>query len=124
MEVGSLPFARSPQAYECRSNVGARTPNTSETPASSEARRLTIVGVAARTRYCELAAIRPTLYLPAAQFCDSAGRLAIRTSSRSESVASAIHGQLEPVEPGVRVVRVATWDTIVAAPSPSRGVCG
>ena len=120
MEVGSLRLARSPQAHECRSSVGAKTPNTSETQASSEARWLTIVGVAARTRYRELAAIRPTVYLPAAQFCDSAGRLAIRTSIRSESVASAIRGQLEPVEPGVRVVRVATLDTVVAATSPSR----
>ena len=85
MEVGSLRLARSPQAHECRSNVGPRAPNTSETRASSEARWLTIVGVAARTRYRELAAIRPTLYLPAAQFCDRAERLAIRSSIRSES---------------------------------------
>ena len=41
MEVGSLRLARSPQAHECRSNVGARVPNASETRASSEARWLT-----------------------------------------------------------------------------------
>ncbi len=77
---------------------------------------LTVVGVAARTRYRELASIRPTLYLPAAQFLDTAERLAIRTSVRPEAVAPAIRRQLESVEPGVRVLQVATFDTIVAGP--------
>jgi hypothetical protein len=106
MDVGSLRLARSPQAHACRSNVGAKRANTSETRASSEARWLTIVGVAARTRYRELTATRPTLYLLPAQFCDSAERLAIRTSIRPESVASAIRGQLES-PPGSTKVRAA-----------------
>jgi putative ABC transport system permease protein len=76
----------------------------------------TIVGVAAPTRYRELAAARPTLYVPAAQFLDTAERLAIRTSIRPESVAPAIRGQVEAVDPGVRVLRVATFDAIVAEP--------
>ena len=77
---------------------------------------LTIVGVAAPTRYRELAAARPTLYVPAAQFLDTAERLAIRTSIPPESVAPAIRGHVEAVDPGVRVLRVATFDAIVAEP--------
>ena len=77
---------------------------------------LTIVGVAAPTRYRELAAARPTLYVPAAQFLDTAERLAIRTSIPPASVAPAIRGHVEAVDPGVRVLRVATFDAIVAEP--------
>ena len=76
----------------------------------------TIVGVAAPTRYRELAAVRPTLYVPAAQFLDTAERLAIRTSVAPDSVAPGIHGQVEGIDPGVRVLRVATFDAIVAEP--------
>jgi len=76
----------------------------------------TIVGVAAPTRYRELAASRPTLYVPAAQFLDTAERLAIRTSTPPASVARAIRGHVEAVDPGVRVLRVATFDEIVAEP--------
>lgn len=75
---------------------------------------LTIVGVAARTRYRELTAPRPTLYLPAAQFLDTAERLAIRTSVPPDSVAPLIREQVESVDPGVRVVRVAPFSAIVA----------
>jgi hypothetical protein len=77
---------------------------------------LTVVGVAARTRYRDLATIRPTLYLPAAQFLDTAERLAIRTSVPPSTVAPAIRGQIEAVDPGVRVLQVATFGTIVAGP--------
>ncbi len=76
----------------------------------------TIVGVAAPTRYRELAAARPTLYVPAAQFLDTAERLAIRTSIPPESVAPAIRGHVEGVDPGVRVLRVAAFASIVAEP--------
>ena len=76
----------------------------------------TIIGVAAPTRYRELGAARPTIYLPAAQFLDTAERLAIRTSVRPESVAQAIRGHVEAIDPGVRVLRVATFDAIVSEP--------
>ena len=42
---------------------------------------LTVVGVAGTTRYRELASPRPTLYIPAEQFMDSARMLAIRTAA-------------------------------------------
>jgi len=77
---------------------------------------LTVVGVAAGTRYRELAQARPTLYLPAAQFLDTAERLAIRTSAPPATVAPAIRGQIEAVDPGVRVLKVATFGTIVGVP--------
>jgi predicted permease len=82
----------------------------------SRERWRTIVGVAAPTRYRELAGARPTLYLPAAQFLDTAERLAIRTSIQPESVAPAIRGHVEALDPGVRVLRVATFDAIAAEP--------
>jgi putative ABC transport system permease protein len=84
-------------------------------PASREP-WLTIVGVAAPTRYRELATARPTIYLPAAQFLDTAEGLAIRTSAAPATVAPAIRGQIEAIDPGVRVLRVATFDAIVAQP--------
>jgi predicted permease len=84
-------------------------------PDSGEAWR-TIVGVAAPTRYRELATARPTLYVPAAQFLDTADRLAIRTSVPPDSVAPAIRGHVEGVDAGVRVLRVASFDAIVAEP--------
>lgn len=77
---------------------------------------LTVVGVAAGTRYRELAAARPTLYLPAAQFLDTAERLAIRTAAAPASVAPLIRGQVEALDPGIRVLRVATFATIVGTP--------
>ncbi len=76
----------------------------------------TIVGVAAPVRYRELAAARPTLYLPAAQFLDTAERVAIRTAVPPESIAPLIRGHLEGVEPGVTVARVMTFASIVAEP--------
>ena len=84
--------------------------------AASQEPWLTVVGVAARTRYRELPSARPTLYLPAAQFLDTAERLAIRTSVRPDAVAPAIRGQLETIDPGIRVLQVATFDAIVAGP--------
>jgi predicted permease len=74
---------------------------------------LTIVGVAARTRYRELTTPRPTLYLPAAQFLDTAERLAIRTSVPPDSIAPLIREQVQSVDPGVRVVQVATFSAII-----------
>jgi putative ABC transport system permease protein len=76
----------------------------------------TIVGVAAPTRYRELSTARPTIYVPAAQFLDTAERLAIRTSIRPESVAPAIRGHVEAIDRGVRVLRVATFEAIVSEP--------
>ncbi|MEO5819819.1 MAG: ADOP family duplicated permease [Vicinamibacteraceae bacterium] len=82
-------------------------------PASGEP-WLTIVGVAASTRYRELATAHPTLFVPAAQFLDTAERLAIRTATAPASVAPLIRGQIESLDPGIRVLRVATFGAIVA----------
>jgi putative ABC transport system permease protein len=80
---------------------------------STEAWR-TVVGVAAGIRYRELATPAPTLYLPAAQFIDTAERLAIRTAGDPSTVAAGIRRQLEGVEPGVAVLSVTRFDDIRA----------
>ena len=77
---------------------------------------LTVVGVAANARYRELAAARPTLYLPAAQFLDTAERVAIRTAAAPASVAPLIRGHVEAIDPGIKVLQVATFATIVGVP--------
>ena len=70
---------------------------------------LTIVGVAATTRYRELAAPRPTLYVPAEQFMTTAGRLAIRTSAPPSFIAGAVRDSVRSVDPAVQVLRVAPY---------------
>jgi ABC-type antimicrobial peptide transport system permease subunit len=74
----------------------------------------TIVGVAAPVRYRELATAKPTIYLPAAQFLDTAERVAIRTVVSPESIAPLIRGHVEALDPGVKVLRVAPFASIVA----------
>lgn len=70
---------------------------------------MTVVGVAASTRYRELAAPRPTLYIPAEQFGNSAGRLAIRTSADAGFVATVVGDVVRAADPGVQVTRVASY---------------
>lgn len=70
---------------------------------------LTVVGVAATTRYRELATPRPTLYLPADQFMFTFGRLAIRTATHPAAVARLVRAAVESADPAVRVERVAPY---------------
>jgi predicted permease len=74
----------------------------------------TIVGVAAPIRYRELATAKPTIYLPAAQFLDTAERVAVRTVVAPGSIAPLIRGHVEALDPGVKVLRVAPFASIVA----------
>jgi putative ABC transport system permease protein len=67
---------------------------------------LTVVGVAAPTRYRELAKPRPTLYLPAAQFLVTAEMLVLRANASLELVASIARQQIRTIDPDVLVVRV------------------
>lgn len=76
----------------------------------------TVVGVAADVRYRELARPRPTLYLPAAQFVDTAQRLVVRTTSPAGLVAATIREQVRAVDPGVHVLRVAGFEAFRAKP--------
>jgi predicted permease len=76
----------------------------------------TIVGVAARTRYRELADARPTLYLPAEQFIVSAQRLVVRTASPVAAVFAAARERVRAVDPDVQVMGVAPFTDMLAAP--------
>jgi hypothetical protein len=77
---------------------------------------LTIVGIAATTRYRELARPRPTLYVPAEQFMIAAGSLAISTSAGSSFTATAVRDSVRAVDPGVRVLRVAPYGDYLQKP--------
>jgi putative ABC transport system permease protein len=76
----------------------------------------TIVGVAAGTRYRELARARPTLYLPAAQFLDTAQRLVVRSSAPLDVVAALARAHATAGEPDVRVMRVAPFSRMLDRP--------
>jgi predicted permease len=69
----------------------------------------TVVGVAALTRYREVASRRPTLYLPAAQFQMTATMLVLRTTASIDLVASLARERVGTVDPDVRVMRVAPF---------------
>jgi predicted permease len=77
---------------------------------------LTVVGVAASTRYRELARPRPTLYLPAAQFQVTAGMFVLRTTSPLELVAGAAREQIRRVDPNVHVVQVSPYARLLDRP--------
>jgi putative ABC transport system permease protein len=82
---------------------------------SAEPWRL-VVGVAAATRYRDLARPRPTLYLPAAQFLDTAQRLVIRSAASLDIVASLAREEIRAIDPGVRTMRVAPFSEMLARP--------
>jgi predicted permease len=77
---------------------------------------LTVVGIVAPTRYRELAAARPTLYLPARQFLDTAQTLVLRTALPVEQVTSAVRSGIAAVDPAVRVMRIAPFDVMLDRP--------
>jgi putative ABC transport system permease protein len=77
---------------------------------------LTIVGVAASTRYRELARASPTLYLPAAQFLVTAEMFVMRTTAPLDLVASLARDQIRAIDPNVRIVRVSHFSRMLEAP--------
>ncbi len=79
----------------------------------------TVVGVAATTRYRELATPRPTLYVPAEQLMIAAGRLAIRTVAAPGFVAGAVRDAVRAVAPEVRVLRVSPYAEYLRGPLAS-----
>ena len=76
----------------------------------------TVVGVAAQTRYRDVASPRPTLYLPAAQFQMTATMLVVRTTASIDLVASLARERIEMVDPDVRVMRVEPFADMLARP--------
>jgi putative ABC transport system permease protein len=77
---------------------------------------LTVVGIAASTRYRELTRPRPTLYLPAAQFLITAQRFVLRTDASADRLASVIRDRIGTIDPSVLVVRVAPFARMLDAP--------
>lgn len=77
---------------------------------------LEVVGVAATTRYRELVVPRPTLYIPAAQFPSTNGRLALRTSADSALVARVVAESVRSIDPTVRVIRIASYADYLRVP--------
>jgi putative ABC transport system permease protein len=77
---------------------------------------LTVVGVAASTRYRELARPQATLYLPAAQFIDAAQTLAVRTTMPIDQLVSLTRSRLQGLDAGARVMGVAPFSSIMEKP--------
>ena len=77
---------------------------------------MTVVGVAATTRYRELAVPRPTLYIPNEQFGIAASRFAIRTAAPPGFVAGVVNDTVRAADPTVRVVRVASYADYLRQP--------
>ena len=76
----------------------------------------TIVGVAERTRYRELATPRPTLYVPAGQFVGAAGILALRASAAPAALAPLVRELVREADPEVEVLRVASFAELAQGP--------
>jgi len=76
----------------------------------------TVVGVARPTRYRELTAPRPTLYLPAEQFIAAAEMLVLRTASPLALVARLARERVGAVDPAVQVVQVAPFREMLRGP--------
>jgi putative ABC transport system permease protein len=76
----------------------------------------TVVGVAVPTRYRELRDRRATLYVPAEQLMVTAETLVLRTASSPAAIAPLVAERLHAIDPGVRVLRVATFDELLERP--------
>ena len=74
------------------------------TPESRDGWR-TVVGVAAPTRYRELEKPRATIYLPAAQFLETAERIVLRTTASLDLTAALSRDVVKSVDPDVQVMR-------------------
>jgi putative ABC transport system permease protein len=77
---------------------------------------VTVVGVAATTRYRELAVPRPTLYIPNEQFGIAASRFAIRATATAGFVASIVNDAVRSADPAMRLVRVAPYADYLRQP--------
>jgi len=76
----------------------------------------TIVGIAATTRYRELASPRESVYLSAAQFVDGADSLALRLSVPLATIAAAVREGVQALDPGVFIVRSQRFSDFAAGP--------
>ena len=75
---------------------------------------VTVVGVAADTRYRELAKSWMTVYFPADQFFFfQAASLVVRGSSTAEALAPAVRDAVRAIEPGATIASIAQMDTLL-----------
>lgn len=79
-----------------------------------------VVGVAASTRYRELAKPRPTLYLPAAQFQMTAEMLVLRSSASIDRVTRLTRDAIRQVDPEAYVMRVDSFNQMLNVPLAER----
>ena len=84
-------------------------------PDSSESWR-TIVGVASGTRYRELAVPRPTIYLPAAQFLETAQMLVVRSAGPLDAVLAVTRAEVSAVDPAIQIMSVAPFSRMLSKP--------
>ena len=76
----------------------------------------TVVGVVGLTRYRELAAPRPSLYLPADQFIPTAQNLVLRTAAPMTVVAETVRATVAEVDDSVKVMRIAAFADLLDKP--------
>jgi predicted permease len=72
-------------------------------------RWLEVVGIAATTRYRTVAATRPTLYLPAAQFQMTATMLIVRSTASLDVLISVVRNRIRGIDPSVMVLSAAPF---------------
>ncbi len=82
----------------------------------SETPWMTVVGVAASTRYRELRQARPTLYVPAEQLVVGADTFVLRTAAPPAALRALVSRELQALDPGVVVIRIAPFRELLAAP--------
>ena len=76
----------------------------------------TVVGVAARTRYRDLRAAQPTLYVPSSQLIVTAQSLVVRSTAALPRVADVVREQVRAADPAIRVPRVAPFSELLRKP--------
>jgi predicted permease len=76
----------------------------------------TVVGVVNPTRYRDLVAPRPTLYVPAPQFMEAAQIAVLRTAAPPGALAGMVRERVRAVDPAARVTAVAPFGHFLAAP--------
>ena len=81
---------------------------------------MTVVGVAAATRYRELTRPRPTLYVPAAQFQMTAEMLVLRTTGSIDRVATLARTAIHEVDTDVSVMSVRPFTALLDVPLSER----
>jgi predicted permease len=84
-------------------------------PGSEEEWR-SVVGIAAPTRYRELATPRATLYLPASQFLMTARTMVVRSTSPLDVVGRIVRNQVSHIDREAQVIRVAPFAVTMDVP--------